>query len=281
MRDDLKISLIQANTTADREANLRQLTELMRAAVASDAPDLLVLPEYCDFYGGEREGKLEAPSTQPGGRAYEVLQAFAREHRVWVHAGSMLEAIPGDRRVYNTTVVFDRDGHEVARYRKIHLFDIVAPDGTEYRESSTIRAGDDVVLYDLEGFKVGCSICFDIRFSELFARLARRGADLIVLPAAFALQTGKDHWEVLCRARAIETQTYFIAPAQTGAHVANGERRMTYGNSLACDPWGHVIARVSDGIGYATTRVTRAQLARARGLIPMQGAYRRLNGSND
>ncbi|MGE0800094.1 MAG: carbon-nitrogen hydrolase family protein [Lautropia sp.] len=279
MRDDLKISLIQTNTAADRAANLRQATDLMRAAVDSDRPDLLVLPEYCDFYGGEREGKLEAASEPPGGAAYEAMQAFARQHRVWVHAGSMLERIPGDKRVYNTSVVFDRAGNEVARYRKIHLFDIDAPDGTEYRESATIKAGDDIVLYDLEGFKVGCAICFDIRFTELFTELVRQGAELIMLPAAFALQTGKDHWEVLCRARAIETQTYFIAPAQTGFHVANGERRMTYGHSLACDPWGHVVARVSDGIGFTTTRISRAQIKRARGLIPMQSAYRSLAGS--
>ncbi len=270
MKDVLKVSLIQLNSIADREANLRQASELMLAAIQNDAPDLLVLPEYFDFYGGVREGKLTAGDAVPGGRAYTCMQNFAREHRVWVHAGSLVESIPSDSRIYNTTVVFNRDGEEVARYRKIHLFDIVAPDGTEFRESATVKPGDAVVSYDLEGFRVGCAICFDLRFTELFAQLVQQGADLIILPAAFALQTGKDHWEVLCRARAIETQTYFVAPGQTGAHIANGERQLCYGNSLVCDPWGHVVARASDGIGFVSTRLMRSQLTRSRGLIPMQ-----------
>jgi nitrilase len=125
------------------------------------------------------------------------------------------------------------------------------------------------VTYDCEGLTVGCAICYDIRFPELFQALQARGADIIALPAAFTLQTGKDHWEVLSRARAIETQTYFVACAQTGPFSSNGEVRHTYGHSLVVDPWGHVVAKASDGVGFITTRIDPALIARVRGMIPV------------
>lgn len=166
-------------------------------------------------------------------------------------------------------MVFDRSGREVARYRKIHMFDIVAPDGTAYRESATVKPGESVMTYDLEGFKVGGAICFDLRFYAIFEQLMQQRVDIVVLPSAFTLQTGKDHWEVLCRARAIETQTYFLAAGQTGTHLINGEKRMTYGHSLVCDPWGHVVAKASDGVGFVSARLEKSQIDRARSLIPM------------
>lgn len=269
MKNELKVTLIQSNSGADRAANLDQVTRLMEAAVQADHPDLIVLPEYFDFYAGEKEGKLTLAEDAPGGLAYARMRDFAIQHKVWVHAGSLVERIPGETRVYNTTVVFDRDGCEVARYRKINMFDIVAPDGTQYRESATVKPGTQIVTYDLEGFTVGGAICFDLRFYAIFEEMMRRNVDIIALPAAFTLQTGKDHWEVLCRARAIETQTYFLAPGQTGTHLINGERRMTYGHSLVCDPWGHVVAKASDGVGFVSARIERAQITRARSLIPM------------
>ncbi|MYN13937.1 carbon-nitrogen hydrolase family protein [Pusillimonas sp. TS35] len=265
----MKVTLIQTNSGADRAANLDQAARLMEAAVQADHPDLIILPEYFDFYAGEKEGKLTLAEDAPGGSAYTRMRDFAIRHKVWVHAGSLVERIPGDARVYNTTVVFDREGREVARYRKINMFDIVAPDGTQYRESATVKPGTEIMTYDLEGFRIGGAICFDLRFYAIFEEMMRRNVDIIALPAAFTLQTGKDHWEVLCRARAIETQTYFLAPGQTGTHLINGERRMTYGHSLVCDPWGHVVAKASDGVGFVSARLERAQIARARSLIPM------------
>lgn len=269
MKNELKVSAIQMNSGANREHNLEQAARLMKAAIASDAPELLLLPEYFDFYGGEKEGKQSGAGAVPGGRAYNFLRDFAREHGVWVHAGSLVERIENDTRVFNTTVVFDRAGNEVATYRKIHLFDITTPDGTKYHESATVKAGDDVVTYDIEGFKVGCAICFDMRFSDLFSAFSRLGVDIVTLPSAFAMQTGKDHWDVLCRARAIETQAYVVAPAQIGSYVSNGQSRLTYGNSLVCDPWGHVVARASDSVGFVSTRIQRSEIDRARALIPM------------
>ncbi|MGE0363483.1 MAG: carbon-nitrogen hydrolase family protein [Vicinamibacterales bacterium] len=266
----MKASLIQTNPGTDRARNLHDAQALVAQAVETDRPDLVVLPEYFEFYGGPAAGRVAAAEPLPGGAAYAAMQEVAKTHRVWVHAGSMIERIPGDTtRAYNTTVVFNRDGREVARYRKIHLFDIIAPDGHPYRESATVKAGDEVVLYDLEGLKVGCTICYDLRFSELFLALARGGADVIVVPAAFTMLTGKDHWEVLLRARAIETQTYVLAAGQCGPYDAGGTVRLTYGHSLVCDPWGHVIARASDGVGFVTARVEPAEIRRVRAQIPM------------
>jgi nitrilase len=184
-----------------------------------------------------------------------------------IHGGSLLE-LDGDK-IYNTTCVFDRDGKEIARYRKIHLFDVVTPDGKEYKESATVGRGDAVVTYKANGVTVGCSICYDLRFGELYRRLAADGAQLVMVPAAFTLQTGKDHWEVLLRARAIETQCWVAAPAQWGPHPAGREERWTFGHSLIVDPWGQVVASASDGPGFATARIDLERLARVRRDLPV------------
>jgi nitrilase len=188
---------------------------------------------------------------------------------VFVHAGSIMERIEGGERIHNTSVVFNREGEEIARYRKIHLFDVTTPDGAAYQESATVKAGDAIVTYDCEGVTVGCSICYDLRFPDLFLALAEKGAQVIALPAAFTLQTGKDHWEVLLRARAIETETYVCASAQTGSFTVGNEQRSTYGHTLVVDPWGHVVAKASDGPGIVSTRIDAARIARVRTLIPV------------
>ena len=265
----MKISLIQTSPQTDKAENLRITRGLMEDAPRTDSPDLIVPPEYFEYYGGTPEEKLAAAESVPGGPAYKMAQDFAREHKVFVHAGTLMEKVPNEKRTYTSTRGFNRDGQEIAHDRKSHMFDIVGPDGTAYKESATVKPGENVVVYDLDGFKIGCAICYDIRFAELYLELEKAGADVIVLPAAFTLQTGKDHWEVLARARAIETQTYFAACGQTGSTVSNGERRHTYGHSLVCDPWGHVVARASDGVGFVTARIERAQIERVRSLIPM------------
>ena len=272
----MKVSLLQTNPGLDRDKNLQNARALLERAIDEDHPDLVVLPEHFEFYGGTDQDRVAAAEPLPGGSAYALMQSLAKGRHVWIHAGSMLERVPGENRVFNTTVVFNRDGEEAIRYRKIHLFDIVTPDGAAYHESASVKPGTDIVLYDLEGLKVGCAICYDLRFAELFVGLARRGADVIILPAAFTLQTGKDHWEVLTRARAIETQTYFVACAQSGGYVGeDGKTRYTYGHSLVCDPWGHVIARASDGVGFVTARLDPARVKRVRSMIPMS-EHRRL-----
>ena len=204
----MKLSLIQMNSVADKAANIEAATALIERAVERDRPDWVALPECFDFLGGQRADKMAAAEVLGDGPAYGAMRALAAKHKIFIHAGSMLEKAEGEERIHNTTVVFDRDGGEIARYRKIHMFDIETPDGVSYRESASFKAGETVETYECDGVTVGCSICYDLRFPYLFQALVEKGAQLIALPAAFTMQTGRDHWEVLCRARAIETQTY-------------------------------------------------------------------------
>ncbi|HUC18423.1 MAG TPA: carbon-nitrogen hydrolase family protein [Acetobacteraceae bacterium] len=277
----MRVSVVQMSPGHDKEANIAQAARLIDGAVASDRPDMLGLPEIWTCLGGDRATKFAqaeplpaAGSNAPGGAAYEFLRAVAREKRIHVHGGSIGEK-EGDR-LFNTTVVFSPDGVEIARYRKVHLFDIVTPDGTGYRESATFGAGGQVVTCEANGVKVGLAICYDLRFPELFLALRRAGAELIFVPAAFTRETGKDHWEVLLRARAIETQCWIAAPACQGMHRdAGGEPRWTYGHSLLCDPWGLVVAKASDGIGWASARIDSRLTERVRRDMPVL-AHRRL-----
>ncbi len=265
----MKVSLIQMNSGSDKAANLASAKQLIERAIELERPDWIALPEVFDFMGGTRDEKMAAAETLPDGPAYRLMQDLARTHGVFIHAGSILEKIPGEPRLGNTSVAFDRTGREVARYRKIHMFDITTPDGKDYKESAAIKPGEHIVTYDCEGVRIGCAICYDLRFPALFQALMDRGAQMIVLPAAFTLQTGKDHWEVLCRARAIETETYFCAPGQTGTFKQNGETRATYGHSLVVDPWGHVVARASDGVGIVSARIEPDLVRRVREMIPV------------
>lgn len=275
----MRMSVIQMQPGHDKAANIAQAGRLLDAALAEEQPALLALPEMWTCLGGDRATKLAAGealpaqgSGAPGGEAYEFLRGVARRHRVHVHGGSIGELVraPGGPTLFNTTVVFGPEGDEIARYRKIHLFDIVTPDGTGYRESATFGAGRDVVTCDVAGTRIGLAICYDLRFPELFQALRRRGAELIVLPAAFTLLTGKDHWEVLLRARAVETQCWIAAPATHGRHTdAAGMGRDTYGHSMVCDPWGHVVVRASDGPGFVTARIDPALTARVRRDMPI------------
>ncbi len=267
----MKISLIQMNSQENKSANLAQAARLIDQAVAEDGPDLVLLPEMFTMLSESTDAKRAHAETLPAdgaaatGEAYRMLQTLAARHRIHVHGGSLLER-DGDK-FFNTSVAFDRDGREVARYRKIHLFDVVTPDGKVYAESANVGRGDDIVTYALDGHTVGCSICYDLRFPELYQALARHGAEIIVVPSAFTLQTGKDHWEPLLRARAIETATYVLAAAQCGS-FANGNRTH-YGHSLVADPWGHVIARAQDTVGFVTTRLDFAYLRDVRQRIPV------------
>ena len=265
----MKVSLVQMNSINDKAANIAQARALIERAVAEESPDWVLLPEQFDWAGGAKGDKARNAETLPGGPAYAMAQELAAKHGIFLHAGSFMEKIEGDERIHNTSVVFDREGREIARYRKIYLFDVTAPDGVSYKESATVKPGDLVVTYDCEGVKVGCTICYDLRFPGLFQALADRGAEMIAVPSAFTQQTGKDHWEVLLRARAIETETYVCAAAQTGTFTVNNETRATYGHSLVADPWGLVVAKASDGVGVVSTRLDMALVKRVRKMIPV------------
>ena len=270
----MRVSVIQMNQGSDKAANLDQARRLVAAAVEADRPGLVTLPETWTNLGGGRDSRRAAAevlppeaSGAPGGPAYELLRGLAREHGIHVHGGSMIE--DGGERLFNTTVVFDPSGREIARYRKIHLFDITGPDGTGYRESALYGAGDRLVTFEAGGITFGCTICYDIRFAEEYLALRRLGAEAIFVPSNFTLQTGKDHWEVLMRARAIESQCWILAAASTGQYEERGAMRSVYGHSLVADPWGHVVAKASDGIGWATARIDPAVTARVRRDMPV------------
>jgi predicted amidohydrolase len=263
----MRVCVIQMSSINDKAANLDQARGLIEQAVAEERPDLLLLPEVWAFQGGSAEERQAAAEVIPGGEAYALLQGLAAHHDVLIHGGSFLERADG--RVFNTTVVFDRSGDELARYRKLHLFDVVTPDGREYRESTLVGRGRDVVTYMGEGVRIGCSICYDLRFGELYRRLAAEGAQVLMVPAAFTLQTGKDHWEVLLRARAIETQCFVLAAAQVGSFQAGRDLRQNWGHSMILDPWGKILAQVPDRPGFAAARLDFAYLARVREMLPV------------
>ena len=277
----MRVAVIQMSPNAEKAQNIAQARGLIESLVAGQKIDLVALPEIWTCLGGTRAQKfaqaeaLPAPGGQ-GGEAYEFLRGIAMKHNIHVHGGSIGE-LDGEK-LYNTTLVFSPAGEELARYRKIHLFDITTPDGQGYKESATYGAGEQVVTCMIGETRIGLAICYDLRFPELFLALRRAGAELIILPAAFTLQTGKDHWEVLLRARAIETQCWVAAPGCTGAHIegGSGETRFTYGHSLIADPWGHVVAKASDGPGWAVATMDKAFTARVRGNMPVL-EHRRLS----
>lgn len=262
----MKVTLVQTNSKDDKAANLAHAEQLLRDAIEDGRPDLVALPELFTYLGGTVEGARASAEALPGGPAYEMLRRLAVEYKIHIHGGSLNEA-DGDR-LFNTTLVFDPEGRQIARYRKIHMFDVVTPDGKVFQESATYTPGADIVTYSIGDIRIGCTICYDLRFAELFIALARAGVDVIVVPAAFTMMTGKDHWEVLLRARAIETQSYVLAPGQTGSYVEEGVDRLNYGNSLVADPWGTVLARAQDRVGWINATLDFDYLRKIRSDLP-------------
>jgi predicted amidohydrolase len=188
-----------------------------------------------------------------------------KKHALHLIAGGLPEKSGDFARPFNTCAVYGPGGALVTRYRKLHLFDVDLPDGTRYRESEGTAAGDAPIVVDVLGCRVGLSICYDLRFPELYRALSAAGAEVLVVPAAFTLATGKDHWHVLLRARAIEAQAYVLAAAQWGKHSRG---RMTFGKSCVVDPWGEIVAQASEGEGMVLARLDPAYLARVRALVP-------------
>ena len=268
----MKISVIQMNSGSVKAENLAAAGVQIDAAVAADTPDMVVLPEVFAHIGGSIDARHAAAEELPavgdaGGEAYEMLRGRARRHGIFVHGGSFIER--AGERFFNTTIAFGRDGSELVRYRKIHLFDVTTPDGRVYRESDTFGGGDAVMTYDADGVTIGCSICYDLRFPELYRALAEAGAQVMMVPAAFTLQTGKDHWEVLLRARAIETETYVVAAAQVGSYMDGNDQRTSWGHSMIVDPWGHVMAQAQDRPCHASATIDIDYLDTVRARIPV------------
>ena len=258
---EITAAAIQMSSTPNREENLETAERLMRAAAASGA-NLLTLPELWSCHGLEKVYKENAEPIP--GPTTDFLGNLARELGVYVLGGSILEGDPSARKLHNTSTFFGPDGEMSAVYRKIHLFDVKAPD-REYLESETIAPGVEIVTAKAAGATLGLSVCYDLRFPELYRLLALRGAEVLVVPAAFTLQTGKDHWDLLLRARAVENQAFVVAPAQWG-QKADG--RWTYGRSIIVDPWGTVLAQCPDRDGYALATLDLDYLDRFRQDFP-------------
>ena len=235
---------IQMSSTPEKEENLETAERLIREAVAAGA-ELVALPELWSCHGLEKV--YEENSEPVPGPTTEFLGRLARELGVYVLGGSILEGEPGAERLFNTSTFFEPSGELVAVYRKIHLFDVKAPD-REYLESKLIAPGREIVTVNAGVATLGLSVCYDLRFPELYRLLALRGAEILAVPAAFTLQTGKDHWELLLRARAVENQAYVVAPAQWGQKT---DGRWTYGRSMIVDPWGTILAQCPDRDGHA------------------------------
>ncbi|MBI3456188.1 MAG: carbon-nitrogen hydrolase family protein [Candidatus Rokubacteria bacterium] len=257
----MRVALVQMNSQDDKAANLERAEELI-ARAAAWGPDLVVLPELWTYLG-PRKRHAEVAEPIPG-ETSEWLGRLAARYRFWLVGGSYLEAVEGTEGFYNTSVALSPDGELVARYRKLHLFDVDL-DGKTFRESATMVPGDEVVVASLGRAPVGLTICYDLRFPELYRRLVVRGARLVTVPSAFTMETGKDHWEVLLRARAIENQVYLLAAAQCGTHPPN---EACYGNTMVVDPWGTVIARAGYREGVVVADLDFGEQERIRLSVP-------------
>jgi deaminated glutathione amidase len=256
------LSAAQMTSGADKARNLQTATKLIRKAAGLGAT-FVGVPENFSWMGPEPERPNAAEPLD--GPTLSQMAELARELRVSLLAGSVLETGAPGGRLFNTSVLFGPDGGRLGVYRKIHLFDVDIGDGASYRESEAVAPGTEVVTVDSPAGRVGMSVCYDVRFPELYRRCAADGATLLTVPASFTLMTGKDHWEVLLRARAIENQAYLLAPAQWGQHSA---KRQTYGRSMIIDPWGVVVARCSDGEGVCVAELDPELLARIRSSLP-------------
>jgi deaminated glutathione amidase len=253
---------IQMLASEDKEANLAFAEKAVREAAARGAR-LAALPEVFNWRGDKNDEQKNAEPA--GGPTATRMARLARELKIYLLAGSFLEAIPEARKCYNTSLFFGPDGRELARYRKIHLFDVAIARGVTALESETREHGAEVVAADTEFGRAGLTICYDLRFPELYRALADKGAQIIFIPAAFTAFTGEAHWEPLVRARAIENQAYVIAPDQIGH---NPKSFSTYGNSMIVDPWGRVLARAPDMPSVITAEIDLDYLATVRAELP-------------
>jgi deaminated glutathione amidase len=265
MQHDLTVAVAQMNSGEDRDANLAEAERLVRQAAAGGAR-LVVLPEYFNRLG-DRRAMLAGAEPIPG-QTSAFLADLARTAGITLVGGTFCEALPagddaaGDK-AHNTCLIFDAAGQMLARYRKRHLFDVRLPNLT-YCESEWLAPGDEITACAAEGACVAPAVCYDVRFPEQFRRMADLGASIVALPAAFTKATGRDHWHLLLRARAVENQCFVVAANQTGRHAA----LETFGHSLIIDPWGEVLADAGEGPGIATAVLSAARLAEIRERLP-------------
>jgi len=256
-----RVAALQMVTTPDRDRNLADAEKLI-AQAAADGAQLVLLPEYFCFMGFKDTDKLAVREAYRDGPIQRFLADAARRHRIWVIGGTLPLTAPEPSRVLNTTLVFDPDGNEAARYDKIHLFSFEKGDES-FDEARTIRPGEAVRTFDAPFGRVGLSVCYDLRFPELYRQLG--DCALVVVPSAFTFTTGRAHWEMLLRARAVENQCYVLAAAQGGKHE-NGRR--TWGHSMLIDPWGEILDVRDEGAGVVAGTIERARIDEVRQSLP-------------
>jgi len=266
--ETLRAAAVQLTSTHDVDANLARAATLI-AQAASRGAKLVGLPENFAFIAreGDEQAKLALAESLDGppGRILAAMADAAGKNGVWLILGGMPERSSDAGRVHNTCVLLRPDGTIAARYRKIHLFDVKLADGSVFQESATVAAGSEAVVAETPWGGLGLSVCYDLRFPELYRGLMSRGARVLAIPAAFTLFTGKDHWHVLLRARAVENLAWVIAPAQTGRH---NERRQSYGHACIIDPWGSVLADAGDREGLAVADIDLEAQDRIRRELP-------------
>lgn len=254
------MAVIQMDTRDNKDANLKAACDFIDEA-ASKGAKFVSFPEVFNVID---EGQ-EAPELVPEGRTISLMAEKARRHHLWIHYGSIAEVNPEGDRKFNTTAVLNPQGEMVAKYRKLHTFDITLPDGSVAEESARIKPGREIVTVGTEMGCLGLSICYDIRFPELYRYLALHGAQILFAPANFRMATGKDHWEALLRARAIENTCYVVAAGQYGKKHGTSD---SFGNSMIVDPWGTVVARASEGAGIAVGEIDLEYLDKVRAHLP-------------
>jgi deaminated glutathione amidase len=261
MADRLRVACVQINSSTSKAENLERMEPLVARAAATGA-DLVLLPEKWNGLGSH-EVLLDVAESLDGGETVDAMSGWARTHGITLVGGSIAERREGREKLSNTCVVFDPQGEIAAVYRKIHMFDVEVG-GVVYRESESEEPGDGPLGCDVEGWGLGLTVCYDLRFPELYRILAVEGAELVTVPAAFTLYTGKDHWELLLRARAVENQCYVAAANQWG--VVEG--KASFGRSSIVDPWGVVLAQAPDEDGVISAELDREHMERIRRTLP-------------
>src|SRR3954470_13652175 len=270
MSAEFTAACIQFTAGPDPEPNLRQVADLVRRAREAGA-DLIMTPEASNFIesGKRRREKARSEATDP---FLAGMRSLARETGAWLLLGSLVidpsgepGAAEGETRLANRSFLVDAAGAIVARYDKVHMFDIDLPGGESYRESNAYRPGGGTVVAETPWGRLGMSVCYDVRFPHLYRALTQAGADFLAVPSVFTVPTGKAHWHVLLRARAIENGAFVFAPAQWGEHAGG---RRSYGHSLIVDPWGEVLADGGQGTGIVTARIDPSRIAEARRSVP-------------